>query len=434
MHMQKNRLLYVLLSFLILTSTNAQEKRLDYRQEQSLKDAKYYLDQSEGMIQQLDEKSKGWKVGDATVQIQDVQNVIRNLDRVKQYITNTDNRFKELPAENSKVKPEAERLAKLRKSYEATRKHAEEVEKGLKGVVQKGSGAGYQADFKRLKEITQMFGNPQIFNTYPDGAIEIAKQIKPVKAERKRIAEKYADLLKQSTGEAEQMNSVLNYFDEQFGNFEKAANQYASEAPDEIAQAIDENVKTAKEAAAEKKLGFFGPYGGINSTFKQTEVRYNILAALQPDSPQTAAARKKIDDGYVQVKQVRASLDQELLATNRVPDDQYNGPEKQQMLDAVKAKWSESGVAGDVLKCGINSSDWKRDTYWRFDGTDTFYKTDRSKAQGFVVVKIDNKTATIYYINLTKDHLSNDKIEAFYFDDPKAEADVTRKILLNNVK
>src|SRR5689334_7075041 len=82
MHMQKNRLLYVLLSFLILTSTNAQEKRLDYRQEQSLKDAKYYLDQSEGIVQQLDEKSKGWKVGDSTVQIQDVQNVIRNLDRV----------------------------------------------------------------------------------------------------------------------------------------------------------------------------------------------------------------------------------------------------------------------------------------------------------------------------------------------------------------
>jgi len=44
-----------------------------------------------------------------------------------------------------------------------------------------------------------MFANPQIFNTYPDGAIEIAKQIGPVKAERKRIAEKYADFLKQST-------------------------------------------------------------------------------------------------------------------------------------------------------------------------------------------------------------------------------------------
>ena len=41
----------------------------------------------------------------------------------------------------------------------------------------------------------------------------------------------------------------------------------------------------------------------------------------------------------------------------------------------------------EEVKSGINSKDWTRDTYWRFNGTDTFNKEDKSKLQAFVVVK-----------------------------------------------
>jgi hypothetical protein len=420
--------------FLACGAVQAADVKLDYKQQQLLKDATSYLDEAEGIGQELAKKIKDWKVGDSSIQIATVNNYIDGKDKALQRVGYAENRFKELPATNTDVKAQVDRAKTVKESLATSAKKLDEVHKGLKGIVDQGGSVEYKKDFDRLKEITQMFGNTQVFNTYPDGAITICTQMAPVKAERERMAKKYADLLKQSTGESEQMNSVLRYFDDQFGQFEKAANQYASEAPGAIDQAIDENVKTAKDAAAERKLGFFGPNGGINSTFKQTEVRYNILAAIQPTSPQTAAARKKIDDGYAQVKQIRASLDEQLLATNLPPDDQYNGQDKQQMLDAIKAKWSQSGVAGDVLKSGINSSEWKRDAYWRFDGTDTFHKTDLSKAQGYVVVKTDDKVATVYYINLTKDHLANDKIEAFFFDDPKTKPDVTRKMLLANVK
>jgi hypothetical protein len=428
--------LHVLLTvalILCICSSHAAD-RLDYKQEKLLKDAESYLDEAEGISKDLAEQIKNWRVGDSSIQIGTVENYITSKNTAVQRIGYANNRFKELPATNANVKKQVDRVKPLQEAIAASEKKLDEVHQSLKGVVAQGSGAGYKADFARLKEITQMFGNTQVFNTYPDGAITICSQMAPVKAERERMAKKYADLLKQQTGESEQMNSVLRYFDEQFGNFEKAANEYASESPGAIDQAVDENVKTAKEAAAEKKLGFFGPHGGINSSFKQTEVRYNVLASIQPNSPQTAAARKKIDDGVAQVKQIRASLDDQLLATNRPPEDQYNGADKQQMLDAIKAKWSQSGVAGDVLKSGINSSEWKRDAYWRFDGTDTFHKTDLGKSQGYVVVKTDDKIATVYYINLTMDHLANDKIEAFFFVDTNNQPHVTRNFLVTNVK
>src|SRR5207253_1746357 len=82
-----------------------------------------------------------------------------------------------------------------------------------------------------------------LIQTQPERAIEVVKQIQNVKDERKRIAEKYADLLKQDTGASQQMNSTLKYFDEVFGRFDKAATDYAARAPAEIDRGIGETTK-----------------------------------------------------------------------------------------------------------------------------------------------------------------------------------------------
>ena len=134
-----------------------------------------------------------------------------------------------------------------------------------------------------------------------------------------------------------------------------------------------------------------------------------------------------------QIKQMKASLNDAIIASNAPPEENYNGPDKDGMVALVKSKWAQSGVKGDVLKTGINSTAWKRDTRWQWLNA-AWYKTDVSKAQGFIVVKSDDKIASIYYINLSKDHTTQDKVAASYFDDLKAEPDVSRKVLLTNVK
>jgi hypothetical protein len=289
-------------------------------------------------------------------------------------------------------------------------------------------------EFERLREMGQSFGNPQILNTQPESAIELIKQMAPAKAERQRLATKYAEALKQKSRDADQKNRVLRYFDGQFGNFEKAVNDFAAAAPEQINKDVDDALKMGQEAVANKRPLYFGEKGGVRQHLTWAQTRCNVLAAIAPDSADTAAAKKKIEAANEQVKQMKASLNDAIIGSNTVPTDQYKGADKAQLVELVKSKWKESGVAGDVLKSGINSRDWTRDTYWRFNGTDTFNKEDKSKLQGFVVVKTDDKLATVHYINLVKDHLASDQVTTYFFEDPKAEADVSRKILLKSIK
>lgn len=289
-------------------------------------------------------------------------------------------------------------------------------------------------EFERLRQMGLSFGNPQILNTQPDSAIELIKQMAPAKAERQRLATRYADALKQKSRDADQKNRVLRYFDEQFDRFEKAVNDYAAAAPEQINKDVDDALKMGQEAVANKRPLYFGEKGGVRQHLTWAQTRCNVLTAISPDSPDTAAAKKKIEAANGQVKQMKASLNDAIIGSNTAPADQYNGADKAQLIELVKSKWKESGVAGDVLKSGINSRDWTRDTYWRFNGTDTFNKEDKSKLQGFVVVKTDDKLATIHYVNLVKDHQANDQVTAYFFDDPKSEPDVSQKVPLKNVK
>ena len=59
---------------------------------------------------------------------------------------------------------------------------------------------------------------------------------------------------------------------------------------------------------------------------------------------------------------------------------------------------------------------------------------DISRIQGHVIVKKDAATALIYHINFVKDHLAGDTITAYFFNDLKAEPEVTMKLALKNVK
>ncbi len=115
------------------------------------------------------------------------------------------------------------------------------------------------------------------------------------------------------------------------------------------------------------------------------------------------------------------------------PAEQCNGADKEELIALVKAKWAEASVDAEVLKMGINSTDWRRDTRWEY-ASKTWSKVDQSRIQGFVIVKAGDDMAVVHYINLVKDHMAGDKITAWNLDDPKAEPDVSQKLLLKNVQ
>jgi hypothetical protein len=81
------------------------------------------------------------------------------------------------------------------------------------------------------------------------------------------------------------------------------------------------------------------------------------------------------------------------------------------MADLAIQTWKQSEPNAQVLAVRFPSQAWDRETLWRWQNT-TWYKIDRSKLQAQVIVKVDDRIAAIRPINLWKDHLKNDQINA----------------------
>src|SRR5688500_2569665 len=75
----------------------ADDNKLDDKQLQLLKDAKSYLDQTGGVVEHIEKKSADWKVGDAAVQMNDVQGLLAQRDKAAQYLKNVETRLEKLP-------------------------------------------------------------------------------------------------------------------------------------------------------------------------------------------------------------------------------------------------------------------------------------------------------------------------------------------------
>jgi hypothetical protein len=278
-----------------------------------------------------------------------------------------------------------------------------------------------------------MYANPGVIEAQPATAVDIIMQMGPAKAERRRIADKYVDLLKQTTQEARDMNGALNHFDKVFGEFEQKLNQFAGNAPAAIDADIEEALKMGRDAVEHKRHMYFGENGGVAQRLGWAWTKLRLLEAAAPGSPQTVAAKRRLDSAEKEVKSMQASLLDAIVQSNQPPVETYQGSDKDRLIGLVKTKWAESGVAAPVLKMGINSQNWRRETRWEWR-TSAWYKVDISRIQGFVIVKLDDKLAGIHYINLVKDHLAGDRIDAYFFNDPKEELDVLYKLPAANVK
>lgn len=409
------------------------QQKLDYRQTQALKDATYYLDQTDGILQQIEERSKDWKVGDSKVPITDVDNLISNSERITQYMKNAKDRFANLPNHPS-VNAEIDRFNAVLARLNASNKKLADVKAGLMGVVNKGGGEEYKNDFARLQEINQMYANPEMIYNQPEETIEIIKQLPNVKAERARIAEKYADLLNQPTGDAERMKGVLSYFDDVMKRFTQRADQFANESPAAIKQELDFAAQQAETAVANKTPAYFGPEGGITQRLGFAKTRIDVLTALRPDSNEAKSALAAYEATKAKVADTGKTLEADMLAANRIPTERYSGSDKDQLIAIIKDKWQAEGNGAEPMQIGMNSAGWKRDTRWEWSSGDkAWYKIDKSKTQGFVVCKHNDEIAAIWYVNLVKDHLAEDRITAYFFNDPKSPPELNYSVLMKNV-
>jgi hypothetical protein len=111
------------------------------------------------------------------------------------------------------------------------------------------------------------------------------------------------------------------------------------------------------------------------------------------------------------VKAAQLSLADSIIESNELPPDRYQGPDRARLIAMATDAWKKQDPGATVVGARIPSQEWRREEYWRFQ-TNTWYKVDHSRLQVQLLIKRDDKLAEIRTMNLTKDHLQKDEIEA----------------------
>ncbi|MDW8263090.1 MAG: hypothetical protein RMJ35_11240, partial [Phycisphaerales bacterium] len=269
----------------------------------------------------------------------------------------------------------------------------------------------------------------------PQRAAEIIRQIGPARQERQRIADKYAALLQQNTPQSRDMNGVLKFFDEQFGRYDAAVKGYAAEAPGRVQSHVEEALKMAGDAIADRNHLYFKEDGGVAQRLGWAQTRVDLLAAIDPDSAETRQARQLLENARQQVAQLKSQLTDDIIAANRPLDDRYQGPDRGQILALIQEKWEKEGNGAQVLKVAVNGDQWQRTTRWDWSSANkAWQKVDYSSLQGYLIVKDTDTQAVAHYINVKRDHLANDRLTAWFLSDPRETPDLGNRFLIENLK
>jgi len=300
-------------------------------------------------------------------------------------------------------------------------------------AAQEPSADDAKKDLARIKEMNAQLVTVPILQAFPerDDVKEFLANLLAFDEDVKRLETKYGRLLKGRNQPFRDLAGVLRHRREQLARFRTAASEYASAAAIEIE--IAQAFRYADEAVTKGSALYFGPNGGVTQHLGWAKTKLAVLTALSPTSDETKDATAKLESARKKISEQQGALAEKIVAENQSPPDRYRGSDREALLGVLRDKWKKDGNDAEPLKVGIVGDAWKRRVSWEWRAQ-AWHKSDASRIQGFVLVKLNDKIAVRRAINLVKDHLAGDKIAAHFVDDPKQPPQLIDQILLAKVK
>ncbi len=388
-------------------------KKLDYRQEEQFRNARFKLREISGQAAALKEFSgKVAEIEDVTgldhrLMAQAVNTVALARKRIGEFHTH----FDPLPADGRGVPELAAQFKSDLAEIDAADKILAPRWEQLARLIDPASYPELTADYDRLRELSGMFSDTNVFLNDRTRAAGLLEQMAPARKEADRILAAYAVLVRQKTDMGEKLMKQHTYFGSKLESFQAAVAQQKTQLPNEIAGHLAEARQYAEEAVAEKKPLFFT--GGIPQRIDWAKEKIALLTAI--DAGAGAQQQAELDRLQAQLKQQQESLREQIIAGNDMPADRYRGADREALVKRATDKWKQREPKAEVLAARIPAENWKREVMWRSQNTGSWYKIDRSKLQVQLLVAVDDKLAVIRPINLWTNHISNDELTATIF-------------------
>ena len=261
---------------------------------------------------------------------------------------------------------------------------------GLQASLDPQAFPELKADAKRFRGIGSMFANVDSFETDPQLAASIFRQLPAAQQEVGRVISKYDILIQQKTVAGLQLAGLNRYFVSKRQSFEAIAKQQKQALPLQLKTSLEQVSTKLQRADAD------GSLIALTDQIHKIDAKLELLQALDPQSAVLLAdQRKQLSDSMSGMRK------------SQPPTDNYTGDDRADLLKML----SVSATKPDLKSLRIPAKDWTRRSYWQYNGRH-WLKIDRSVlAVNFLLDDASNNAGSSWQrFLLTKDHLDNDAI------------------------
>jgi len=385
--------------------------RLNYQQEELLSNARFHVREVEGNAQLLTERTGQMK------EVQDQLSInFRDVNALNEVVANARRKtgfardaLEQLPENGKGVAEVRQQLVNADAKVSVASDYLRPLHAKLQNLINPANYPEFEADYRRLRELSIMFANPMILQTNRELAAQHFAQADAAKAECIRIAQKYSRLMEQRTGEGERIEGVGNGFLNNHAEFLKASEEQKAALPAQIRENLAQARQYASEAVANQKPLWFT--GGIPQVMAEAEDRIVLLEAIDPASG--GSLRRELDQTSAELKKQADSLRELIIRQNTMPLDAFAGPDRDKAIKTAISGWRVQQDEFDLLAVRIPSEAWSRETKWTYSNG-TWYLSDKSKLQvRLIVADHENPELAIDRpVNVWKDHQKGDSMYA----------------------
>jgi hypothetical protein len=381
--------------------------KLDYKQEELLSNARFHIREVEGNAQVLTEHTEKMRAVEdqLSINFRDVNALLEVVANARRKTGFANDNLAQLPTDGKGVAQARQQLVNADAKVTIANDYLTPLDAQLDKLIDPANYPLLAADLKRLRELSAMFAQPEIFDTNLPLAVDTIAQAAPAREETIRIAGKYMRLIQQRTGEGEALEGAGNSLLSNHAGFLAAAEQRKADLPGKIREDLATAARYADEAvAAQKPLWFTG---GVPQAMAFAEEKITLLTAL--DARAGAAMREQYDKTQATIKTQADSLRELIIRENTLPADAFQGADRDKAIKTAISGWTVQQEEFDLLKVRIPAEAWARETKWTYSNG-TWYFSDRSRLQvRLLVADTDNPELAIDRpINVWKDHQNGD--------------------------
>ncbi|MFO0811662.1 MAG: hypothetical protein U0796_00480 [Gemmatales bacterium] len=286
---------------------------------------------------------------------------------------------------------------------------------------------------ERLRKMGDLLKQPETMQRELEPHLSRLKMMKAMRADLTDLKKTHGTAMQKSGGGGPfaKLDTAWRYADIQLREYERYAGMVAT--PAAVKEQLDSARRLAKLAVENQAPAFFKADNSLAKHLVRAKECLLAFEAVEPQSPQLTTLREEIATTEKEMARIASTMQAAILKGNEPPADSYQQSDRAVILEQVKALWEKQKNAPAPLAMGINSHGWRRDIYWQRVGS-TWHLSDLSKLQAFVIVPLDGTRAAVHYVNITRDHLAQDRLAVSWLQEPGSEVALVNQVLRTRVK